>query len=197
MKYPLLIFYTITTVLLVLIIALGQSPILPYLEVLYVVFTFAESYFVLQNYDFDHGVPIVATFIKLANTITIIVFPLFALIVHLIVNVYIFTHVRGLDRRHKRLKYDYTINNVIPGPFLLKVFASFLSPTLFIVIVLLSNLRIRQKLNAAERSHLLKYILMTDLAVFIMLLSPLAYVSFLVYMISLIIFEFTPIEKKL
>lgn len=197
MKYQVLIFYAITTVLLALVIALDGSSLIPYIEVLYVVFTFAESYFVLQNYDFDHGIPFVATIIKLANTITILVFPVIALIVHLVVHVYIYVHIRGLDRRHKRLKYHYTVNNVIPGPILLKIFASFLSPLLFLGIVLLSDMRIRQKLSLVKRTDLFKYILLADVVVFVILLTPLYNVAFLIYMIKLIIFEFVPIENKL
>lgn len=197
MKYQVLIFYAITTALLGLVIALDGSVLIPYIEVLYVVFTFAESYFVLQNYDFDHGIPFVATIIKLANTLTILIFPVIALIIHLIVHIYIYSHIRGLDRRHKRLKYHYTVNNVIPGPILLKIFASFLSPAFFLGIALLSDLRIHQKLNLVKRTDLLKYILITDLVVLIILLTPLHNVAFLIYMIKLITFEFIPVEIKL
>lgn len=197
MKYPVLIFYTITTALLGAILAMQGSGVLPYLEVLYVVFTFAESYYVLQNYDFDHGLPLVATFIKLVNSITILVLPVFTLVIHIIVNTYIYVHIRGLDRRHKRLKYAYTVNNVIPGPFLLKIFASFLSPILFLVIIVLSNFRIYQKFKLVKRGDLFKYIALIDTIVFIILLTPANQVGFLVYMIELIIFEFIPIENKL
>lgn len=197
MKYPVLIFYLITTGLLTLIIVFQDSSLLPYLEVLYIVFTFAESYFVLQNYDFDHGIPFVTTFIKLANTITIPVFPAFAMIVHIIVDLYIYTHIRGLDRRHKRLKYDYTVNNVIPGPILLKIFASFLSPLLFLIITILCNLRIVQNLKTVKRIDLVKYIFLADLAVFGILLTSRSIVGFLVYMIMLVLFEFIPIENRL
>ncbi len=197
MKYQVLIFYAITTALLGAIIGLDGTIFVPYLEVLYVVFTFAESYFILQNFDFDHGIPFAATIIKLVNTLTILVFPIVALIVHVIVHIYIYVHIRGLDRRHKRLKYDYTVNNVIPGPFLLKIFASFLDPIFFLGIALLSDLRIRQKLALVSRLDLFKYILLVDIVVFIILLTPLHNVAFLIYMIKLIIFEFIPIENKL
>lgn len=197
MKYQVLIFYAITTALLGAIIGLDGTIFVPYLEVLYVVFTFAESYFILQNFDFDHGIPFAATIIKLVNTLTILVFPVVALIVHVIVHIYIYVHIRGLDRRHKRLKYDYTVNNVIPGPFLLKIFASFLDPIFFLGIALLSDLRIRQKLALVSRLDLFKYILLVDIVVFIILLTPLHNVAFLIYMIKLIIFEFIPIENKL
>lgn len=197
MKYPVIIFYSITTALLGAILALQGSAAMPYLEVLYIVFIFAESYFVLQNYNFDHGLPLIATFIKLVNSITILVMPIFTLIVHILVNTYIYMHIRGLDRRHKRLKYEYTVNNVIPGPFLLKIFASFLSPILFLVIIVLTNFRIRDKFNRVKRSDLFKYLVIIDVVVFMMMLTPAHQIAFLVYMITLIIFEFIPIENKL
>lgn len=197
MKYPVMIFYLITTTLLALIIGLQDTTIVPYLEVLYVVFTFAESYFVLQNYDFDHGIPFVTTFFKLANTITISILPAFAMVVHLIVNIYMYTHIRGLDRRHKRLKYHYTVNNVIPGPIVLKTFASFLPPMIFLVLTILCNLRVNQKLKLVKRQDLLKYIFIADFAVLSFLLTSHRDVGFLVYMIMLVLFEFIPIENKL
>ncbi len=197
MKYHVLIFYALTTVLLGLVILLQDTIFLPYVEVLYVVFTFAESYYVLQNYDFDHGIPFVATFVKLANTITILIAPIIAMIIHLVIHIYIYSHIRGLDRRHKRLKYDYTVNNVIPGPLLLKIFASFLSPALFVVITILGTMRVRQKLNLVKRNDILKYVLAADVVVFLMLLTRYDVVGFLIYMIMLIIFEFVPVENKI
>ncbi|WOO88948.1 hypothetical protein R2F61_08780 [Mollicutes bacterium LVI A0078] len=197
MKYPVLIFYTLTTLLLVLVNILQDSFLLPYIEVIFVVFSFAESYYVLQNYDFDHGVPFTATILKLANTITILVAPLLALVFHLVVHIYLYTHIRKRTRRETRLKYHYTVNNVIPGPFLLKVFASFLSPLLFIGITLLANMRIYQKLVLVKRTDLLKYIILVDIIVFIIMLTNISVIAFLVYMIMLIIFEFVPIEQKL
>ncbi|WOO87157.1 hypothetical protein RZE82_08570 [Mollicutes bacterium LVI A0039] len=197
MKKPVRNFYLITTLLLIAIIGLEQTIIAPYIRVLYIVFTFAESYFVLQNYDFDHGIPYVATFFKLANTLTVLVYPLGGLVVHLVIHIYIYSHIRGLVRRPKRLKYDYTINNVIPGPFLLKVFASFVQPTAFVAIIILANLRIRQKLGMVKRVDLFKYILMVDLVVLIILFTSLSKVAFLIYMITLILFEFIPIEHKI
>ncbi len=197
MKYPVLIFYTLTFILLALVNVLQDSILLPYIEVLFVVFSFAESYYVLQNYDFDHGIPFTATILKLANTITILVAPFAALVFHLIVHIYLYTHIRKRTRRETRLKYAYTVNNVIPGPFLLKVFASFLSPLFFIGITVLANLRIRQKLVLVKRTDLLKYIIVVDIIVFIIMLTSLNFTAFLVYMIMLIIFEFVPIENKL
>lgn len=197
MKYPVMIFYMITTALLALIIGFHDSVLLPYFEVLYVVFTFAESYFVLQNYDFDHGIPFVTTFFKLANTITISILPAFAMVVHLIVDIYTYSHIRGLDRRHKRLKYDYTVNNVIPGPILLKTFASFLPPLIFLILTILCNLRVNQKLKLVKRPDLLKFIFIADFAVLSLLLTSHRDVGFLVYMIMLVLFEFIPIKNKL
>ncbi len=197
MKQAALIFYGITTVLIGLILVFQDSFLLAYLEVFYVLFIFAESYYVLQNYDFDHGIPFYATFIKLANTLTVLISPLAAFIIHIIIHIYIYSHIRGLDKRHKRLKYDYTVNNVVPGPFLLKLFASFLSPILFVPITILGSLRIRQKLILVKRTDLLKYFILGDIAVLIILLTRLHVVAFLVYMIMLIIFEFIPVENKI
>lgn len=197
MKYPVLIFYAITTVLLGAIITLQGYALLPYLEVIYIVFIFVESYFVLQNYDFDNGLPLVATFIKLINSVTILVLPIVTLIVHVLVNAYIYMHIRGLDRRHKRLKYKYTVNNVIPGPFLLKIFASFLSPILFLVIIILTNFNIYHKFKLVIRGDLFKYLIIIDTIVFMILLTSVHQIGFLVYMITLIIFEFIPIENQL
>lgn len=197
MKYPVLIFYTITTLLLGLVIGLHDTIMLPYLEVLFVVFAFAESYFILQNFDFDHGLPLVATFVKLLNTITILFAPVVAMIVHIIVNVYIYIHIRGLDRRHKRLKYHYTVNNVIPGPFLLKIFASFLNPLYFVILTVLGTMRIGQKLRLVDRIDILKYIVLADVVVLLLLFTRYDIVAFLIYMNMLIIFEFVPIEKQL
>lgn len=197
MKYPVFIFYSITTLLLGLAIILQDTILLPYIEVLFVVFTFAESYFILQNYDFDHGLPLIATFIKLTNTITILISPLFALVVHVITNVYIYTHIRGLDRRHKRLKYHYTVNNVIPGPFLLKVFASFLTPLYFLILTILGTMRIGQKLRLVESTYILKYIILADVVVLVLLFTEYDVIAFLVYMAMLIIFEFIPVKKQL
>lgn len=197
MKQAALIFYGLTTVLIGLILVFQDSFLLAYLEVFYVLFIFAESYYVLQNYDFDHGIPFYATFIKLANTITVLISPLAAFIIHIIIHIYIYSHIRGLDKRHKRLKYDYTVNNVVPGPFLLKLFASFLSPILFVPLTILGSLRIRQKLILVKRMDLLKYFILGDIAVLIILLTRLHVVAFLVYMIMLIIFEFIPVENKI
>lgn len=197
MKSHVLIFYAITTILLVLVNLLQDSFLLPYIEVFFVVFTFAESYYVLQNYDFDHGIPFVATFFKLFNTITIIVAPLFALVFHIIVHIYIYSHIRGLNSRYARLKYEYTVNNVIPGPFLLKVFASFLSPTLFIMITILADMRIKQKLTIVKRLDLMLPIILSDVAVLLIMFTNLGVAAFLVYMIFLIMFEFTPIQNKI
>ncbi len=197
MKQGVLIFYALTTALMAMIVGFQDSFLLAYLEVLYVLFIFAESYYVLQNYDFDHGIPFYATFIKLANTITVLISPIAALIVHIVIHIYIYSHIRGLDKRHKRLKYDYTVNNVIPGPFLLKLFASFLSPLLFIPITILGSLRIKQKLNVVKRPDLFKYFIIADIAVLVILLTRLHVVAFLIYMIMLVIFEFIPIENKI
>ncbi len=197
MKQAALIFYGLTTFLIGLILVFQDSFLLAYLEVFYVLFIFAESYYVLQNYDFDHGIPFYATFIKLANTLTILISPLAAFIIHVIIHIYIYSHIRGLDKRHKRLKYDYTVNNVVPGPFLLKLFASFLSPMLFVPITILGSLRIRQKLILVKREDLFKYFILADIVVLIILLTRLHVVAFLVYMIMLIIFEFIAIENKI
>lgn len=197
MKSHVLIFYAITTILLVLVNLLQDSFLLPYIEVFFVVFTFAESYYVLQNYDFDHGIPFIATFLKLFNTIMIIVAPLFALVFHIIIHIYIYSHIRGLNSRYARLKYEYTVNNVIPGPLLLKVFAAFLSPTFFIMLSILADMRIRQKLNLVRRADLLLPIILADVAVLLIKLTDLSYAAFLVYMIFLIMFEFTPIQIKI
>ncbi len=197
MKQAALIFYGLTTVLIGLILVFQDSFLLAYLEVFYVLFIFAESYYVLQNYDFDHGIPFYATFIKLANTLTVLISPLVAFIIHIVIHIYIYSHIRGLDKRHKRLKYDYTVNNVVPGPFLLKLFASFLSPILFVPITILGSLRIRQKLILVKRTDLFKYFILADIAVLIILLTRLHVVAFLVYMIMLIIFEFIPVENKI
>lgn len=197
MKYPVLIFYTITTLLLGLVIGLHDTIMLPYLEVLFVVFTFAESYFILQNFDFDHGLPLIATFVKLLNTITIMFAPVVAIVVHIIVNIYIYIHIRGLDRRHKRLKYHYTVNNVIPGPFLLKIFASFLNPLYFLILTILGTMRIGQKLRMVDRIDVLKYIVLADVVVLLLLFTRYNIIAFLIYMSMLIIFEFVPIEKQL
>lgn len=195
MKKQLLIFYGIVTSLVLLIIFLEDTIFLPYLQVLYVVFTFAESYFVLQNWNFDHGVPYVATFIKLTNTIAILYIPEFALAIYVIVNIYILIHLRNIPRRPKRLKFDYTVNNIIPGPFLLKVFGSFLNPFMFAVIIIITNIRIVQKLEAIKRVDLFKYIIIPDLCIFIISLTPLGNIAFLIYMIMLIMYEFVPIQK--
>lgn len=197
MKKPVLIFYAITTILLILVVLLGESPVVSYIEVLYVVFTFAESYYVLQNYDFDHGIPIYTSFFKLVNTITVLVFPIVTLVCHILLHAYIYNHIRGLNQRDKRLKYDYTVNNVIAGPFLLKLFASFLGPFLYVCITALGTLRIRQKLDKVDKLDVLWIVVLSDIVVFIIMFTTLQSVAFLIYMIMLIIFEFTPVEKKL
>lgn len=196
MKIHIAIFYTITSLLLILVNILQASFILPYLEVFYVVFTFAESYYVLQNYDFDHGIPFIATFIKLVNTMTVLVFPLVALVIHLIIHIYIYSHIRGLDSRETRLKYAYTVNNVIPGPLVLKIFASFLTPTLFLMLVIIADLRIHQKLKQVGRLDIIKPIVVSDFFVLVIIVTQTNAVAFLIYMIGLILFEFIPIENK-
>lgn len=197
MKKPVLIFYSITTILLILVVLLGDSKLVSYIEVLYVVFTFAESYYVLQNYDFDHGIPVYTSFFKLVNTITVLVFPVVTLVCHVLLHAYIYNHIRGLNRRDKRLKYDYTVNNVIAGPFLLKLFASFLGPFLYVCITILGTLRIRQKLHKVDRINVMWIVIVSDLAIFIIMFTRLQAEAFLVYMIMLIIFEFTAVEKKI
>ncbi len=197
MRNHILIFNTITVMLILVIIGLQDSVLLPYVEVMYVIITFAESYFVLQNYDFEKGVPFYTAFFKLINTIIILVSPLAALVIHIVTNAYIYSHIKSLKRRDKRLKFDYTVNNVIPGPLLLKVVASFLSPLLFIVLTALASFRIREKLLSVERIDILKYIVLADVLVLVMLFTRLSIVSFLIYVIMLIIFEFIPIEKRL
>lgn len=197
MKKPVFIFYTITTLMLVLICLLQSNFLLPYVEVAYVLFTFAESYYVLQNYDFNHGIPFGATIIKLLNTLIVMYHPLIGLIIHLLIHIYIYVHIRQLDKRDTRLKYDYTINNVIPGPFVLKLFAAFLPPFFFIIIALVADLRIIQKFKMADCMKFLKYVILVDIFVLIVKFTSLSIYAFLGYMIMLIIFEFIEIEKKL
>lgn len=197
MKKPVFIFYTITTLMLVLICLFQSSFLLPYVEVAYILFTFAESYYVLQNYDFNHGIPFGATIIKLLNTLIVMYHPLIGLIIHLLIHMYIYVHIRQLDKRDTRLKYDYTINNVIPGPFVLKLFAAFLPPFFFIIIALVADLRIVQKFKMANCMRFLKYIVLVDVFVLVVKFTSLSIYAFLGYMIMLIIFEFIEIEKKL
>lgn len=197
MKIQVLIFYGITTLLLSFTNLLGDASIVGYLQVLYVVFTFAESYFVLQNFDFKHGLPYFATFFKLLNTIVIFAFPKVAFVLHIIVHVYIYSHIRGLDKRHKRLKYDYTVNNLIPGPLVLKIFCSFLNPLYFVVITILASLRIYQKVRMVNAFRILTAFVICDIVVLILKFTIFNKVAFLIYMVMLILFEFIPLNNKL
>lgn len=193
MRKPVFIFYMLTTSLLGLVVGLNDTFLAPYLINLYVLFTFAESYYVLQSYDFDHGIPYAATIIKLANTLFVSYIPLFSLLIHVATHVYLYSKIRSLPVRQKRLKYDYTVNNLIPGPFLLKIFTSFLNPVLFALSCIAIDLRITHKFKNVSNRSIIYYIMLTDIFVLAVKFTTFTDNAYLCYMIMLIIFEFTPI----
>lgn len=196
MRKPIIIFYTLTTSLLTFVVIFNESIFAPYLINLYILFTFAESYYVLQNYDFDHGIPYGATIIKLVNTIFVTIFPLISLLIHVSCHVYLYKHVRLRIKRSKRLKYHYTVNNLISGPLVLKLFSSFLNPILFLIASLLVDMRIDQKLNKISNSNVIFYIIITDIFVLLIKFTPFASTGYLCYLIMIIIFEFVPIKNQ-
>ncbi len=195
MKKHVLIFYAITTVLLFLIVGFQDSMLLPYIEVAYVLFTFAESYYVLQNYDFDHGIPFTATLVKLSNTMIVLFYPIVGLLIHLVIHGYLYNHIRRRASRDTRLKYNYTLNNVIAGPFILLLFAAFMPVYLFTPLAILALARSYQKLSLVNAKQYIKYMILVSILSFALEFTIISYVAFLPFMIMLIIFEFIEIEK--
>ncbi len=197
MKSHIKIFYSITTLILIALCAFKSTFLMPYISSAYILFIFAESYYVLQNYDFDNGIPYITTIIKLLNTLVVINMPYIGLVIHLLSHFYLYNHMRSKSRRDTRLKYEYTINNVIPGPFVLKLFASFLNPLFFLVLTIFANLRISQKFQKCKILKYYKYVILADVCALVIITTELHQYACLIYMIMLICFEFIPVATKI
>ncbi len=196
MKYPVLIFYIITSVLLIIGQITYSLVNSQYLLIFYIILLFAQSYYVIQNYDFDHGVPHFTIVVSLLNATILFHLPIVSIFVHAITHTYLYVHIKSKTRRNKRLKYDYTINNLIPGPMLLKVFSAFFNIYIFTLFAFLANIKIYKKFKDADVLFFFKYIILTDLiAVAIIVIAPTNLLVFLVYMSAIIVFDFIEIKK--